>query len=139
MPSRAEEAGFTLIEVLVAFTIALVLLIPLLHSFSTGLATDVRTDSFTNATLIAQSTLERLGPEVALNDNAGTKRQDGPYEIETSVHRYRGDGVSDGGTRSAIVPYGVAVTVRWREGLRMRSVTLHGIRLGMQPITGRSW
>jgi hypothetical protein len=30
------------------------------------------------------------------------------------------------------------VTVSWREGLRMRSVTLQGIRLGAQPITGRS-
>ena len=138
MPSRAEDSGFTLIEVLVAFTIALVLLIPLLHSFSTGLASGARTDAFTNATLIAQSTLERLGPEVALNDKATAKRQDGPYEIETSVRRYQGDGAPERATRSAVVPFDVAVTVRWREGLRMQSVTLQGIRLGMQTISGRS-
>ena len=138
MPSRAEQSGFTLIEVLVAFTIALVLLVPLLHSFSTGLATGSRTDAFSNATLIAQSTLERLGSEATLNDKEKTEQQNGPYRIEISVRRYRGDGAPQRATRSVMEPYDVAVTVSWREGLRMRSVTLQGIRLGAQPITGRS-
>ncbi len=135
MPPRAEDSGFTLVEVLVAFTIALVLLVPLLHSFSTGLQSGARTDAFTDATLIARSTLERLGTEVALNDKAGSKTESGPYRIETRIRRYRGEGTIGNSARAAIVPFDVAVTVSWRDGLRTRSVTLQGIRLGTQPVS----
>jgi prepilin-type N-terminal cleavage/methylation domain-containing protein len=61
MRSPASDQGFTLIEVLVATALAAILLLPLLHSFSTGIATATRTDAITQATLIAESTLENIG------------------------------------------------------------------------------
>jgi prepilin-type N-terminal cleavage/methylation domain-containing protein len=130
--SRDDTQGFTLIEVLVAFTIAVVLLAPLLHSFSTGLNSISRTDRYTEASAIARSAFEALGPELTPTDAGGSTRQTGPYHISTKVRPYHGEGVIDG-PALPVVPYEVAVTVGWRDGRHTRSVALHGIRLGAAP------
>lgn len=130
---RHDDSGFTLIEVLVAFAIAAVLLLPLLRSFSTGLGTATRSDAATEATLIAQSTLEGMGHLVALDAGASIDRQEGPYHVSALVGRYQGDGVAAGSILT-VVPYDVAVTVDWQEGARTRSITLHTLRLGSPRI-----
>ena len=128
MPSR-RTSGFTLIEVLVAFTIAAVLLLPLLRSYSFGVAGATRTDAFTAATLLAQSTLETFGPGTALADGGGVDQQEGRYHVAVTVERYEGDGSLPPSPLIAI-PYEVAVTVSWPDGARERSVTLRTLRLG---------
>ena len=130
---RPDDSGFTLIEVLVAFAIAAVLLLPLLRSFSTGLGTATRSDAATEATLIAQSTLEGMGHLVALDAGASIDRQEGSYHVSALVGRYQGDGVAAGSILT-VVPYDVAVTVDWQEGARTRSITLHTLRLGSPRI-----
>ena len=126
---RHDDSGFTLIEVLVAFAIAAVLLLPLLRSFSTGIGAATRSDAATEATLIAQSTLEGMGHLVALSDGASIDRQEGPYHVSALVGRHHGDGVASGPILT-VVPYDVAVTVDWQDGARTRSITLHTVRLG---------
>ena len=130
---RHDESGFTLIEVLVAFAIAAVLLLPLLRSFSTGIGMATRSDAATEATLIAQSTLEGMGRLVALDAGASIDRQEGPYHVSAVVDRYQGDGVAAGSILT-VVPYDVAVTVDWQEGARTHSITLHTLRLGPPPV-----
>jgi general secretion pathway protein I len=132
MRSARDENGFTLIEVLVAFAIAVVLLVPLLHSFSTGLTSAARTDAFGEATLIAQSTLASIGPEIPLSEGGGFTREEGRYRVATRINRYAGDGVVHGPILP-VVPYDVAVTVSWQEGARSRSVALRAVRLGPPP------
>jgi general secretion pathway protein I len=129
---RGSASGFTLIEVLVAFTIAAVLLLPLLRSFSAGVASVTRTDAFTAATLIAESTLETVGPGVALVDGGGLDQQEGRYHVSASVHRYQGDGFAPQ-SQLVAVPYEVIVTVTWQEAARTRSVALRTLRLGPPP------
>ncbi|MGH7036279.1 MAG: type IV pilus modification PilV family protein [Stellaceae bacterium] len=132
MRRRPDERGFTLIEVLVAFAIAAILLLPLLRSFSTGIGIASRTDAATEATLIAQSTLEGIGHLVALSDGASLERQEGPYRVSAFVRRYQGPADATGSI-FAVVPYDVAVTVNWQEGARARSITLRTVRLGPPP------
>jgi general secretion pathway protein I len=129
---RGSTSGFTLIEVLVAFTIAAVLLLPLLRSFSAGVASATRTDAFTAATLIAESTLETVGPGVALVDGGGIDQQDGRYHVSASVHRYQGEGTVPSSLLVA-VPYEIMVTVSWQEAARTQSVALRTLRLGPPP------
>ncbi len=132
---RGSPSGFTLIEVLVAFTIAAVMLLPLLRSFSAGVASVTRTDAFAAATLIAESTLETAGPGIALVDGVDLDRQEGRYHVSASVRRYEGDGTLP---RVLIaVPYEVVVTVSWQEAARTRSVVLRTLRLG-QPAPGQA-
>jgi general secretion pathway protein I len=132
MRQSAEARGFTLIEVLVAFTIAALLLLPLLRSFSTGIASATRTDGFTEATLIAESTLESIGPAVPLVDGGSSEQQEGAYRVSTSVHRYQGDAAPARDLLLAI-PYEIVVTVSWPEAARMRSIALRTLRIGPPP------
>ena len=129
---RGSASGFTLIEVLVAFTIAAVLLLPLLRSFSAGVASVTRTDAFTAATLIAESTLETAGPGIALVDGGSLDQQTGRYHVSASVHRYVGDGVSPQ-LGLVAVPFEIVVTVSWQDAARTRSVALRTLRLGPPP------
>jgi general secretion pathway protein I len=132
MSRSADARGFTLIEVLVAFTIAALLLLPLLRSFSAGIASATRTDSYTAATLIAESTLESLGPGVALTDGGSVDRQEGQYHVSAAMHRYEAGTASD---RALLVtiPYEIVVTVTWPEAARMQSIALRTLRLGPPP------
>lgn len=132
MRRHRDASGFTLIEVLVAFTIAVVLLLPLLRSFSIGMLSASRTDAVTQATLIAQSTLESMGSAIALTEDADVERQEGPYRVSATVRRYQGDGVAAGPVLP-VTPFEVAVTVSWQEGARTRSVALHTLQLGPTP------
>ena len=130
--SRRSTSGFTLVEVLVAFTIAAVLLLPLLRSYSAGVAGATRTDAFTAATLLAESTLETFGPGTALVDGGGVDQQEGRYHVSATVQRYLGDGSMPQSPLVAM-PYEVAVKVSWPEAARERSVTLRTLRLGPPP------
>jgi prepilin-type N-terminal cleavage/methylation domain-containing protein len=129
---RHADPGFTLIEVLVAFAIAATLLLPLLRSFSTGVASATRTGAFTEATLIAESTVETVGTDLTLNDVAGLDQFHGPYHVVASVQRYL-DSATSSQPGQAVVPYEVVVTVSWPEGARLRSIKIRSLRLGAPP------
>src|SRR6185437_15781126 len=96
MRQRDSEAGFTLIETLVAFAIVALLLLPLLRSFSTGLASTSRADAVDGATLVAQSTIESLTPDAEAARPVDVDRQDGAYHITGRISPYAGDGVPNG-------------------------------------------
>lgn len=132
MSRRERAAGFTLIETLVAFAIVAVLLLPLLRSFSTGMASTSRADAVDAATLVAQSAIESLTPDAQSAQLTDVDRQDGSYRVTGRISAYAGDGVPD--TKNLpLLPYRIAVTVSWQEGARTRSIALDAIRLGPSP------
>jgi prepilin-type N-terminal cleavage/methylation domain-containing protein len=130
-----SAAGFTLIETLVAFAIVAVLLLPMLRSFSTGLASTSRADAVDGATLIAQSAIESLTPDAEAARLSDINRQEGAYHVTGRISPYAGDAVPDGGANLPLAPYRISVTVRWPEGARMCSIALDAIRLGPPPAT----
>jgi general secretion pathway protein I len=131
MRQGADTRGFTLIEVLIAFTIAAVMLVPLLQGFSAGINSAARTNNFTEATLIAESALETAGSGLALADGNSLDQQEGRYRVATAVHRYQ-DATASRPLLLAI-PYEIVVTVSWQEAARARSVALRTLRLGPPP------
>lgn len=127
MRRHADAAGFTLIEMLVAITLMVVLLLPLMRSFSSGLQVRGRSDALTEATLIAESQLETIAANRAFNSEASSDRRQGRYHVRTSVQRYTVGSVDPG---IAVQPYEIRVTVSWPEGAQTRSVALRLLRLG---------
>ncbi len=132
MSRRDRAAGFTLIETLVAFAIVALLLLPLLHSFSTGMVSTMRAGAVDAATLVAQSTIESLTPDAQSAALTDFELQVGPYRVSVRISAYAGDGVPD--TKNLpMLPYRISVTVSWPEGARTRSIALDAIRLGPPP------
>lgn len=118
--------GFTLIEVLVAFAVAALMLGALYQVFSVGVRASSTAERYANAVLLAQSSLETLaGAPVAVGD---TRDRIGPYERVVSI-RARPDLVRDG-AQPVVAPFEVDVRVAWRDGVRERDITLSTVRLG---------
>jgi general secretion pathway protein I len=128
--SRRSD-GFTLIEVLVAFTIAAVLLVAVLRILTLGLDGGKRAEAFTKATIIAESTLDAIGVVTPLKPGEAAELRDGPFRILASVDRFHEPGEATDGARY-LVFYRVSATVSWLEGRRRRTVSLSTLRLGPQ-------
>jgi general secretion pathway protein I len=122
------SAGFTLIEILVAFTVATMLLGALYQVFSTGLRSSISAEHYANAVLLAESGLDALvGTAIAVGE---TTDRFGIYQRRTNI-RPRPD-LAQEGSQIAITPYEIEVRVAWREGVRERAVLLSTLRTGPQ-------
>src|SRR5260221_7348945 len=78
-----SSAGFTLIEILVAFTVATLLLGALYQVFSTGLRSSASAEHYADAVLLAESGLDALvGTAVAVGE---TTDRFGLYERRTNI------------------------------------------------------
>jgi general secretion pathway protein I len=117
------EAGFTLIEILVSFAIAALVLGALYRVYSTGLQAALAGQRYSDAVLAAQSTLDELSairPDAA-DDTVGIYHRS--WEIVN-----RPDLLPPGSPLKAM-PYEVTVTVDWREGSHLREISLSVLRL----------
>jgi len=126
MRHRADAAGFTLIEMLVAITLMVLLLLPLMRSFSSGLLARSRSDALTEATMIAEAELETIGASPAFSSGPSVDRSEGRYSVHASTAPYKMAILEDG---LPVRPYEIRVTVSWPEGARTRSVALRTLRL----------
>jgi general secretion pathway protein I len=122
MRPRADDpaAGFTLIEALVAFAIAAILLGAIYDIYSTGTRAATVGTRYGTAVLIAQSAIESL-TNVPLSPGRTTD-QIGIFDRETMV-RARLDLLPQG-SQLAMTPYEIDVRIAWREGLRRHDVSL---------------
>jgi general secretion pathway protein I len=122
-PNPEPDAGFTLIEILVSFAIAALVLGALYRVFSSGLQASVAGERYSEAVLLAQSTLD----EVSAIRPAAADDTIGVYHRNWSVAD-RPD-LLPANTQLPAMPYEVTVTVAWREGGHEREVSLSTLRL----------
>jgi general secretion pathway protein I len=117
------EAGFTLIEILVSFAVAALVLGALYRVFSGGLQASVAGERYSNAVLLAQSTLDEVSAirPAAADDTIGIYHRD--WKV---VNR---PDLLPANTQLQAMPYQVTVTVGWREGAHQREVSLSTLRL----------
>lgn len=123
-------AGFTLIEVLVAFAVAALMLGALYTVFSSGVRSTVVIDHYRDAVLLAESAIDALSA-VAVTADRSTDRI-GIYERTTTVTP-RPDLVPNG-ERRRVMAYEIAVRVAWRDGIARRGVSLSTLRLAPPPL-----
>lgn len=126
------EAGFMLIDVLVATVIAALALVALFESFSSGLSAVSHLTARDRAVLLAQSVLDTVGTRELLTEGVDTGRTPEGVNWRTATRR-RDDLIYSDPTKMLVVPYDVEVEVAWRDGRRSRSLTLRTIRLRTQP------
>lgn len=128
MKSKAACRGFSLLEVLVAFTILAMVLGALFHLFSTGMLAAQKSDRYSRATVIAQSKLDELGVEYALSEGVTSGTTDDDFHWRITVNAYTDDQLP--ATDLPLRPLSVNVDVFWEEGGNSRTFTLMSMMLG---------
>jgi hypothetical protein len=105
------------------------LLAVLLRGIGLGMTGTRRSESYVEATILGESTLDAMGVVAPLADGAEADQRSGAFRIHATVRRYHGatPGTDGGGY---VVPYELSVTVAWPEGRQERSTTLRTVRLG---------
>jgi len=122
---RRGAAGFTLVEILVAFVIAALLLGVLYQIFSMGARAGQGAAGYSEAVLLAQSGLDALA--AAPIGPGDTADRIGRYERSTRVRVQ--DALAPAAAAVNLVPYEIEVRVAWRDGPRSRAVSLSTLRL----------
>ena len=122
-----SQLGFSLIEVLAAFTILAVSLAALMQVFGAGSRAVDISGQHSQAVLIAQSKLDRLGIESPLTEGETTETEATDYVCRTLVEEY--PWASESLARFRVVPYQVSVAVSWLDGRQQRQIELTTIKL----------
>jgi general secretion pathway protein I len=131
-PRPSGQAGFSLLEVLVAFAILALTMGVLLQIFSRALSTTAVSGSFARAAELAEATLARAGVETALEQGDYSGEAGGGF---TWTLRITPIDVSDlfPDQTPPVSTYRVTATAYWQDGSAERHLSLATLRLGAAP------
>ncbi len=122
----AVSRGFSLIEVLVAFTILALMLGGLFEVFSQGLRSAGQGQDFTRAVMLAHSKLAEIGAESGLPEGVSVGKFDDLYRWRSEVVPFTEVPIA---SESGIQALSARVEVFWSDGWRERSVDLTTLHL----------
>lgn len=132
-PTRAErQGGFSLLELLVAFTILATVITVLLQIFAGGLRNLKVGDDYASAVAVAEARLAELGRVAPIVEGEAEGSQDG-YRWHLSVRPW--DKLVAPVTGEPVL-FEVRVTVRWQEANTERTLTLASLRSVPEPEGG---
>lgn len=131
--TRRREGGFTLLEVLVAFTIFALSFAAILQIFAGGLHNAETADRALVALGHAESLLARAGIEQPLAPGQRSGRFEDGMTWREEVSLYRDAAMTAGEQPAGLTPYAVTVSITWQDGGRTREVILNTLRLGNAP------
>jgi len=134
MRSR-RSSGFSLLEVLVAFTLMALIVVVLMRVFSGGLQGISLAEDYARASSIAESMLARVGADVEVKEGNTTGEVAGRYRWTIAVVPQRDEqaAAQQAGQIQQMLPvmlHRVDVTVLWEEYGRERRIQLSTLRLG---------
>jgi len=125
--SNIKQGGFSLLEILIAFSILAFSLGILLNIFSGGLRRTLVSEEYQQAVTIAQSILAQVGIDEELQEGEKQGEVREKYQWTQSIQVF-GDEELDPETMD-ITPYQVTVIVEWQAGTNNRQVELITLRL----------
>jgi general secretion pathway protein I len=130
--SRRSQGGFSLLEILVAFSILALSLGVLLEIFSTALRGVALSEQYTKAALLAESTLGAVGADIPLETGTYSGDAEEGYSWLVSISPYQSEYLEPrSGYREPLV---VSVQVSWQDLGRERRVQAHTMRLSVEPL-----
>lgn len=123
--SESVESGYTLIEVLVAFTLLAMTLTVLLRSFASGTRNIEIASEYTQAVLLAEAQLAAVSHSSAPLANGWLEHHTEDYVVSLSVAPVE----SVSSSRDAIEARRIAVAVAWPGPEETRRIEFSTIRL----------
>jgi len=111
-----KQKGFSLLEILIAFSILALSLGILLKIFSGGVNTAVVAEDYTAAVQIAESLMAKTGVETPLQEgqDSGTENEKYNWQVDVGPYVFNPDNVDD--TTTTAVLFKVKVIVSWGDG-----------------------
>lgn len=125
---RCRQSGFSLLEVLIAFSILAISMGVLLQIFSRAMSTTAISGEYSRAATLAEAKLNAVGIESPLEEGTYSGDPDDGMEWEIDVYRYElGGYLAD---QALVIPYQVRATVSWGTESTRRQLTIQSLRLG---------
>ncbi|MEE9356363.1 MAG: type II secretion system protein [Methylococcaceae bacterium] len=124
-----SSQGFSLLEILVAFSILAISLGVLLKVFSSGVRTAIVSEEYAQAVQIADSLLAQTGVEEPLEETEKQGDVGGVYAWTVSVRLFEPELENYNMDLLPVVPYLISVVVDWQEINNNRTVELTTLRL----------
>ena len=124
---KSRLAGFTLLEVLVAFAILALSLGVLLQVFATGLRNTTVAENYSQAAMYAESILAAVGVGEPLQEGSDGGAIDEIFSWRSRVSVYNDEALEFDDLQAKA--YQVIVEVFWGESEHERSVSLQTLRL----------
>ena len=129
-----QESGFSLLEVLVAFAILAVSLGVLMQIFSRATLTTLVAAQYSRAASLAEARLATVGSAIPLREGATSGEPEDGFAWELGIVQTQLTAEAPGASLTApeppVTPYRVTVSVLWRDGIRVRRLSLSTLRLG---------
>jgi general secretion pathway protein I len=142
-PLGRNDAGFTLLEVIVAFTISALALSVLYEGASGGLAATQMAAKSTEALILARSHLAGIGHGVAIatQETSGADGHGFSWKLRIRQLATRELNVSDNDSANDVKPtnavlFDILVTEAWKDGPRERSVAIETHRFDLRTANG---
>jgi general secretion pathway protein I len=138
-PKHRASLGFSLLEILVAFTVFSLITAVVMQIFSQGVNNAGVADRYARATMIAESKLAAAGIEEALKHGVTSGKTEDEFAWQITIRRYedpapRDQQALDFDKNYYAQLYEVVATVRFTtDDNRERSVTLSTLQLGPKP------
>jgi len=129
---RPDTKGFTLLEILVSLAIMAIAMTLVLQLFSANLRAVVRSGDLISATVRGDSRIREILAEPSLTEIAWSEATEDGYRMDISVS----EAMKERTDNLPVKMMEVALTVRWFEGVKEKSLTLKTMKTAERVIPG---
>lgn len=125
LPRHSNQAGFTILEVLLAFVVFAMSFAVVMQIMSGSMRNTVRAREYTEVALVAQSVMDQVGLDIPLVSGTYTDGEFGDYHWELVINPFSGEGATahtvELGEQTGIELLEVEFFIEWGEPPRQRS------------------